>query len=309
VPERPFRTIATGLKFPEGPIAMPDGSVILVEVAAGTLTRISPEGAHSIVARLGGGPNGAAIGPDGRCYVCNNGGMNFVERNGLLLPGLAKPGAQTGWIEAVDLETGTSERLYDDCEGQLLNGPNDIVFDAEGGMWFTDHGKSRRHDRDVGAVYFARADGSEIKCVIPHIEGPNGIGLSPDGERLYVAETPTGRLWVFAVDGPGALGRLEGPAPWLRGDLVANPDGYHMFDSLAVDAQGNISVGSIPNGVATLSPAGELLDLVSFPDHYPTNVCFGGHDLMTAYVTLSGIGHLVAVDWPRAGLPLHFLNR
>lgn len=303
-----YREIATGLKFPEGPIAMPDGSVVLVEIAAGTLTRIDSAGTRSVIAQLGGGPNGAAIGPDGRCYVCNNGGMNFLERDERLLPIFAKSDAPTGWIEAVDLATSVSERLYDQCDGRPLNGPNDIVFDAAGGFWFTDHGKSRRHDRDIGAVYYAKPDGSRIDCVLPHLEGPNGIGLSPDGTRLFVAETPTGRLWTYAIESPGKLGRLRGPAPWLRGDLVANPDGYHMFDSLAVDAAGNVSVGSIPAGIATISAAGELLDLVEFPDPYPTNICFGGPGLSTAYVTLSGIGHLVAMDWPRAGLGLHFLN-
>ena len=68
--------MARGLRFPEGPIAMPDGSVILVEIERQTLSRVHPDGAVSVLAGLGGGPNGAAIGPDGRCYVCNNGGAS-----------------------------------------------------------------------------------------------------------------------------------------------------------------------------------------------------------------------------------------
>ena len=72
-----YRTIATGLRFPEGPIAMPDGSVILVEIERGTLSRVRPEGTVEVVAETGGGPNGAAMGPDGRCYVCNNGGFEW----------------------------------------------------------------------------------------------------------------------------------------------------------------------------------------------------------------------------------------
>ena len=70
-------TIAHGLRFPEGPIAMPDGSVVLVEIERQTLSRVHPNGEVSVVAALGGGPNGAAIGPDGRCYVCNNGGFEW----------------------------------------------------------------------------------------------------------------------------------------------------------------------------------------------------------------------------------------
>ena len=79
--------VATGLKFPEGPIAMPDGSVLLVEIARGTLSRVEPGGKVEVVAETGGGPNGAAIGPDGHCYICNNGGFDWVERRGRIYPG------------------------------------------------------------------------------------------------------------------------------------------------------------------------------------------------------------------------------
>lgn len=72
--------MASGLRFPEGPIAMPDGSIVLVEVERQTLSRVRPNGEVSVIAELGGGPNGAAIGPDGRCYVCNNGGFEWHRR-------------------------------------------------------------------------------------------------------------------------------------------------------------------------------------------------------------------------------------
>ena len=74
-----MREIATDLKFPEGPVAMADGSVVLVEIAAGALTRVMPDGTKKIVATPGGGPNGLAMGPDGKCYVCNNGGFKWHE--------------------------------------------------------------------------------------------------------------------------------------------------------------------------------------------------------------------------------------
>ena len=72
-----IREIASGLRFPEGPIAMADGSVVLVEIARGTLSRVTPAGKVEVIAELGGGPNGAALGPDGKVYVCNNGGFNW----------------------------------------------------------------------------------------------------------------------------------------------------------------------------------------------------------------------------------------
>ena len=184
--------IATGLRFPEGPIAMPDGSVLLVEIARGTLSRVGSDGGVDVVAELGGGPNGAAIGPDGRCYVCNNGGFAVTEHKGRLYPGDSGDEYSGGRIERVDLETGTSEVLYDECDWHPLWGPNDIVFDASGGFYFTDHGKTRARDRDRTGVYYAAADGSAMSEVLFPMEGPNGIGLSPREDELYVAETPTG---------------------------------------------------------------------------------------------------------------------
>ena len=304
-----LREVTSGLRFPEGPIALPDGAVLVVEIAAGCLTRVQPDGSKTTIAETGGGPNGAAIGPDGRCYLCNNGGMPFFEKNGLFLPSLSTPDVPHGWIEAVDLKTGAVEVLYRECDGHALIGPNDIVFDADGGMWFTDHGHTRRRDRDRGGVYYARADGSFIAEVVSPMDGPNGIGLSPDGAWLYVAETPTGRLWAFEIEGPGKIKRVRGPVPWERGRLVASPAGYHLFDSLAIDSDGNICVGSIPGAIDVFSPDGTTLDSIEMPDTFPTNICFGGPDQKTAFVTLSSTGKLVALDWPRPGLPLHFLNR
>src|SRR5207342_2692155 len=83
-PEVEVTELATGLMFPEGPVAMPDGSTLVVEIGRGTLTRVpSGGGAPEVVADLGGGPNGAAIGPDGACYVVNNGGFLWSEMNGM----------------------------------------------------------------------------------------------------------------------------------------------------------------------------------------------------------------------------------
>ncbi|MEC7661385.1 MAG: SMP-30/gluconolactonase/LRE family protein, partial [Pseudomonadota bacterium] len=141
-----FIEVAKGLSFPEGPVALPDGDILLVEIYAGRLTKVKPTGEKIIIADLEGGPNGAALGPDGRCYICNNGGMPFLEKDNLILPNLSTLDTPTGWIEAVDLKTGASETLYRSCNGIPLIGPNDIVFDTFGGFWFTDHGHTRRRD-------------------------------------------------------------------------------------------------------------------------------------------------------------------
>ena len=299
-----IREITTGLRFPEGPIAMPDGSVILVEIERGTLTRVWSDGRKEVVAKLGGGPNGAAIGPDGKCYVCNNGGFRWHEDGGLLRPVLQADDYSGGRIERVDLDTGAIEVLYTVVDGIKLRGPNDIVFDRHGGFWFTDLGKVRQRDQDRGAVYYAKADGSLILEVVQPMVHPNGIGLSPEGDRLYVAESLTGRLWAFAITGPGEIKKQPWPSP-NGGKLIRGMGDYQLFDSLVVEANGNICVATLFKGAITVvSPDGDIVEQVMMPDLYTTNICFGGPDLKTAYVTLSSTGRLVAVEWPRSGLAL-----
>jgi gluconolactonase len=304
------REVATGLRFPEGPVAMPDGSVIVVEIEAARLTRVFPDGSKHTIAQLSGGPNGAALGPDGRMYVCNNGGFEWIDDpvHGLR-PRVQASDYRGGWIERVDLETGARETLYTETANGPLRGPNDIVFDGDGGFWFTDHGKSRPRDRDHGGIYYARADGSSVIEVVHPVMMPNGIGLSPDDRTLYVAETESGRLWAFDITGPGTLARAPWPSPH-GGRFVAGLSLYQRFDSLAVEACGNVCVATLSTPCITvITPGGRVLEQVPTDDPVTTNLCFGGPDLATAYITLSGSGRLIAVDWPRPGLPLHWLNR
>ena len=306
-----FREIANGLRFPEGPVALADGSVVLVEIERGVLTRIAPDGTKTTVATPGGGPNGLAIGPDGKCYVCNNGGFKWTAEGD---PTGLRPIGQSetysgGRIERVDFATGAVEVLYRESSNGPLMGPNDLVFDRHGGFYFSDLGKVRAREQDRGAVHYARADGSLIREVVFPAITPNGVGLSPDGTVLYVAETETARLWAFDLNGPGEIRRHPFPSPH-GGRLVAGLGGYQRFDSLAVDADGNICVATLVTGCVTvISPQGKILRTVAFPDRWVTNICFGGPDLATAYVTLSMTGRLVAMAWERLGLPLEYLNR
>lgn len=301
-----FEILATGLRFPEGPVAMPDGSIALVEIARGTVSRAGPDGAISVIADLGGGPNGLALGPDGDLFVCNNGGFIWHEEPGMLRPIGTPASYTTGRIERIDPATGKSRLLYDRCGEHKLRGPNDIVFDKQGGFYFTDLGKTRARDRDHGAVYYAAADGSRIVEVAYPMLTPNGIGLSPDEKTLYVAETEGARLWAFDLAEPGVVKRQNFPSP-NGGRFLFNQAGFHRFDSLAVDAEGNICVATLMSGAITvIAPDGRLVRTVKTPDVYTTNICFGGPGLRTAYITLSGVGHLVAMPWAEAGLRLNF---
>lgn len=301
-----IEVMATGLQFPEGPIALGDGSVLLVEIARGTLTRVDSDGSVEVVAELGGGPNGAALGPDGACYVCNNGGMEFHHVRGKTYPGNQPADYAGGRIERVDLQTGEVTVLYTHAGDVQLRGPNDLVFDRTGGFWFTDHGKHRPRESDRTGVFYATADGSSIAEVIFPLEGPNGIGLSPNEDELYVAETPTGQIWAYELSAPGQLlgERRDKPD---GGRLLGGRPGYFLFDSLAVDGDGNVCVATIVDGgITVLSPTGQPPGFVPMPDRVTTNICFGGADMQTAYVTLSSTGQLVKTRWDRPGLKLNY---
>ena len=299
-----YTMLADGLQFPEGPVAMNDGSVLVVEVERGTLTRVEADGSVDVIAEVGGGPNGAAIGPDGACYLCNNGGATFAEFDGLLLP-LGQTEAHSGGrIERVELDSGRIDLLYDSVGGRGLSAPNDLVFDNDGGFWFTDLGADRARERDKGGVYYARADGSLINEVVYPLITPNGIGLSPDGRTLYVAELLTARLIGFEITGPG---RIDAGSDFLPGRFVAAATGRSLFDSLAIEADGVVSVATPLAGVINrLSEKGGAVTTIPVPGIAPTNICFGGPDMRTAFITLGATGRLIAMDWPRAGLSLNF---
>jgi len=301
-----MRVIAEDLQFPEGPVWVGDGSLLVVEIRRKTLTRIWPDGRKKIVAELGGGPNGAAMGPDGYCYVANNGGFKFTQRaDGRWITAGTPDDYVTGRIERVDIETGKFTTVCDRIGDMKVRGPNDLAFDAHGGIWFTDPGKTRSRDWDRGSVCYVKADGSMAKEVIFPIHKPNGIGLSPDGKTLYVAETESGRLWAWDLKGPGELAApATHSAKSPHGSrLVGGAPDYRRFDSLAVEANGNICVATLDKGGITVcSPKGGPEEFVRVEgDTHITNLCFGGPELKKAYVTQSYAGCLVEIDWPRPG--------
>jgi gluconolactonase len=305
--------ITSGLRFPEGPIAMPDGSVILVEMFGPRLTRVGADGAKETIAEIAGGPNGAAIGPDGALYLCNNGGcFTPLDVGGLLFPGPHDPTSYIGGrIQRVDLSSGAVTDLYDECDGHPLRAPNDLVFDAHGGFWFTDHGIRDRDARtsDLTSIYYAKADGSHISEQVHLIDAPNGIGLSPDGFTLYWAETFTGRVFQRSIASPG---ELMPAVPLDPSVCLAGLPGYQLLDSLGVDGDGNVCVATLVNGgVTVISPDGISIEHIPTGDLMTTNICFGDLDgsgeYRDAYVTASATGKLLHMRWPNRGLRLNYL--
>jgi gluconolactonase len=285
---------------------MADGSVILTEMFGKRITRVKADGTKETIATVNGGPNGLALGPDGALYVCNNGG-NFeeIDLGGLIVPGGFPEDTYIGGsIQRVDIATGVVTTLYSECDGRQLIAPNDLVFDRDGGFWFTDHGSRKKYTSDFTGIFYAKADGSRIQMVVFPVESPNGIGLSPDGKRLYWAETHTGRVFFRNVTAPGEVEEGSPIDPTL---CLCGLPGLQLLDSLAVDGEGNVCVATILNGgITVIAPSGEILGHVATGDMVTTNICFGGPDLQTAYITCSSTGRLVSMRWPVKGLRLNY---
>jgi gluconolactonase len=280
--------IADGLQFPEGPVVMADGSVIVVEIFGARVTRCW-NGRKETICNTGGGPNGAAIGPDGALYICNNGGIGKMGSG------------NEGRIERIDLATGKLERIYDRCDGRMLDAPNDLVFDSTGRLWFTDLGKLFMQDgalsgKTFGGLYSCLSDGSSITAIQRNTLSYNGIGLSPDEKHVYVADTFQARLF-----------RYDARAEKQQAQYIATGQGDIGFDSLAVTAAGNICVATVrQGGITTFTPAGESTFLAIPEETSVTNIAFGGDDLRDAYITLSTTGRLVRMRWSEPGLKLAF---
>lgn len=284
--------IATGLKFPEGPVAYDDGSVTVVEIEGGSVAHILPSGD---IRRFdcGGGPNGSAIGPDGALYVCNDGGLVFrTIEGGAREPYGAVEGYSGGSLQRLDLASGRIETLFRQSGGEPLGVLNDIVFDAEGGAFVVDTTGDRLH--------YMNPARQEIAIVASGISHPNGGALSADGKTLYVSETYNARLLALDVLAPGKLGPVR--------EIFRSTGGYR-FDGLAIDGAGHLCVANMERSeICVFDPSGEQVAAFGTPKHdpYVTNICFGGPDGNTAFITSAGHGILYGLEWPWPGLRLNF---
>ena len=312
-----LRIVTSDLRFPEGPIAMPDGSVIVCELGGGAVSRVQPDGTVEVIAEVGGGPNGAAIGPDGMIYLCNSGGSKTRIHKGHYTV-LAEPpdDFRGGSIQRIDPKTGRMEVLYASTDELPLHGPNDIVFDSTGGFYFTDFGRYIKDTVRLGGVFYGRCDGAPLRRLVHPLQFPNGIGLSPDGTELVVAQTYAGVVVRWTVVGPGEIVRhrdrdgVETSAYSDRrlGAFLGAARGRGEFDSLAVEADGSVCVATIdhPNGgITTFRPDGTR-EFVALPETTVTNICFGGEGLRQAFITMAHSNRLATMAWPRAGLQLAY---
>jgi gluconolactonase len=328
-----MRFVAQNLNFPTAPLILPDGDLVVAEILGGRLVRVRADGSTKLFAETGGAPAGAALGPDGAVYVCNNGAANLVRErlpDGRTIYRPPGPGEQgtglAGQVQRVTAD-GQVSTLFRECDGRALMAPTGIVFDRQGSFYFTDRGLYEGPVRDpgvsteskhlsvlrmagamtrkaAGSVYYASADGRTVREILHPLASPSGIALSPDETTLYVGEAGTGRVWAFQLTGPGQPGkrRCLGVAPGTR------PLNFSWCEGLTVDAEGDVAVATVVNGgVTTLSPQGRQMEHVATGDPFTTGLCFGGADRRSLFVTLSGSGRVIAYDaWPVKGHQLNF---
>ncbi len=340
-----FVEIAKGLGYPEGPQCLKDGSLLIVDIKAAALLRFRPQpdgtytpdppiDLHDPTGKLGCGPNGTAIGPDGHVYICNDGGKTFMEipltHNGvswtLSVTGDAAPNYAGGYIQRVNLETRAVEIwcapdsvASATMPQQNLSSPDDLIFDSSGGFWFTDWGNSKGRSREITGIYYVAAGTRTPVEVIASRSAPNGIGLSPAGDRLYVAETYSRWVVYWELAGPGKVK----PNPCtIDGAYFLNTAlrGGAILDSLRLDEAGNVYVATMlpeglnplsSGGITVISPAGEVLDFIELefggiPEPLPSNLCFGGPDRKTAFITCAGTGRILSCRMKMPGLPAAF---
>lgn len=264
--------IKEGFTGTEGPIALPDGSLIFTETQANRITRIAEDGSTSVFVEGSNGSNGLALAPNGDVYAVQ----------------VLKPRV------AVVFPDAKRKVLVDQFEGATFGRPNDIVLDKQGGVYFTDSGAQAGKPTPEGvnkpAVYYISPKG-DVKRLANDIERPNGIQLSPDEKVLYVANTGGEHVLAYDITAPGQIGPRRNFAK-LGGFKQTENGPSSGADGLAVDADGRVYVAS-NLGIQVFSSSGAALGVIALPKQ-PQNLAFAGTDKKTLYVVGRGSAYKIA---------------
>jgi gluconolactonase len=283
--------VATGFdKWTEGPVWTRDGSLLFAVIPANSIMKWSPGKSAAVFMNPSGytgatpyggpepGSNGMTLDPDGRVSVAGHARRNVWR------------------LESLDPH-GQITVLADSYQGKKLNSPNDLVYNSDGSLYFTDppYGLRTQQDSDpqkelqVNGVYRipearqhkpgAPPDRDKLQLIIKDLPRPNGIAFSPDEKTLYIADSGK-KMWMrYPVKADGTVG--EGVV-LLDASGEKEPGGP---DGIRVDKNGNI-YGSGPGGVWIISPAGKHLGTIKIPE-VVSNVAWGDEDGKTLYITAS----------------------
>jgi gluconolactonase len=275
--------VKEGFTGTEGPVTLPDGSLIFTETQATRITRVAADGTTSVFVEGSNGANGLGFTPNGDLYAV----QVLKPRVGIVFP---DPKVRT---------------LADNFEGKPFGRPNDLVVDKQGNVYFTDSGANPPPAGQAApakppvetarpAVYRISKQG-ELKRLVADVERPNGIQLSPDEKVLYVANTLGEYLLAYDIQADSSVGprrnfaRLDG---WRKTDT----GGSSGADGLAVDDAGRVYVAS-NTGIQVFSSQGEALGTITLPKQ-AQNLAFAGEDKQTLYVVGRGAVYRIAVLTP-----------
>jgi gluconolactonase len=261
--------------FLEGPAFDRDGNLHMVNICFGQILTLTPKGEWTVTIEYDGEPNGLAIHRDGRFFLADSkwGIMVADPVSGKVAPHVNR----VGW--------------------ERFKGCNDLVFASNGDLYFTDQGMSGLNDPS-GRVFRLRADGT-LDCLLDNVPSPNGIGLSPDEKTLFVAVTRGNCIWRLPLNPDGSINRA-GLYIQLSGSL-GGPDGF------AVDVEGGLAIAQVHFGsVWVFDGWGEPTHRVRCESvgRRVTNVCYGGPENRTLFITESGTGSIVRAEVSTPGLPL-----
>lgn len=287
MPAPQLRTIASGLRFPEGPSLLDDGSVAVVEMQGEAVARVAPDGAVSQLADLGGGPNGSVHGSDGAVYVANNGGLSVAK--GIW----HAPREFDGCVQKVAAD-GSVSAAARDLPGPEPHRPNDLCFAPDGRLLVTDSADWENGSEAASGRLLAISSDGEVAVLAEIPAVPNGLAFTPDGQTLLVAQSMTQRILAFdygsqALTAPVVWGTLPGGSP----------------DGICVAEDGTVYVcGSIAHAIYSFNPDGRLVETLQMPDKsQPTNCCLTAEGELL--VTLARAGTLVAVNVNKRPATLH----
>ena len=257
--------------FLEGPSFDRAGNLLVVDIPHGRVLRVSPQGEWSVVTEYDGWPNGLKIHRDGRIFIADH-------RLGIM---------------QLDPATGTVTPVLGEVRREGFKGTNDLIFAANGDLYFTDQGQTGLQDPS-GRVYRLRADG-QVDCLLQNVPSPNGLALSPDETALFLAVTRANQIWRLPLHPDGTTSKVAAFIT-LSGGL-AGPDG------VAIDEQGGLAVAHCGLGTVWLfDRLGEpRYRIRSCEGISTTNLAFGGTNNRSLFITESDTGTILRAEVPVAG--------
>lgn len=250
------RKLADEFKFTEGPACDAEGNVYFTDQPNDRIMKWSVEGRLSTFKKPCGRSNGLYFDKAGNLWACAD------EKNEL-------------W--KIDPE-GEIDVVVKSFDGKLLNGPNDLWIRPDGGIYFTDPFYKREYwnrgeiEQDCQGVYFVDPDHKQVVRVVDDLKQPNGVIGRPDGSVLYVADIRARETFAYDIQQDGSLKNKR-----LFCQLGS--------DGMTIDNEGNVYLTG--NGVTVFNKSGEQIKHIPIAARWTANVCFGGQDRHTLFITAS----------------------